>query len=113
MPLLMLFAAGCQSPSASNPAVLQTALGNAYRIQLPAGTTLTLPDDASAAQVRAIAVNEIGTPDSGLPTPNCVRLTQPLQLVSPAYIADRDATDRAYALRIVQLEEQLKAATTK
>ena len=103
----MLCAAGCKTLSSPTPSVNQTTLGNAYRLQLPAGTMLTLPTDAVAAQIRAVAVNEVkavGTPAS------TITLTAPLQLVSPAYIAERDQTDRRYAQRIIELEEQLRAA---
>ena len=104
---------------------------------LPAGTLITLPDEASAAQVRAVAVNEIepvfsvqcsvfsfgtstsnalrgiGTENRKLKTENSITLTAPLQLVSPAHIAERDQAEKNYAARIVALEEQLRATTAK
>ena len=100
----MLFAAACAHSSSPAPSVNQTALGNAYRVILPPGTTITLPNDATAAQLRAVAVNE--TTPGGT---RAITLTAPLQLVSPAYIAERDQAERAYAQRIIDLEEQLTA----
>jgi len=106
LPALTLFVAGCKTPSSPMPSVTQTALGNAYRLQLPAGTVLTFPSDAAASQVRAVAVNETAATGT-----RALTLTQPLQLVSPAYIAGRNDTERAYAQRIAELEEQLRATT--
>lgn len=104
LPALMLFAAGCATSSRPTAGVTQTSLGNAYRVRLPAGTTITLPDDSAAAQVRAVAVNE--TTALGA---RGVSLTTPLQLVSPAYITERNETEKRYALRVAALEEQLTA----
>ena len=108
---LTLCVAGCATSTRPTASVTQTSIGNAYRVQLPAGTTITLPDEVSENQIRAVAVNEIA---SEWRTPGApLRLTAPLQLVSPAYMVERNDTEKRYALRIAELEEQLKAATTK
>lgn len=106
--VLTLFASGCATSSRPTTSVSQTSLGNAYRVSLPAGTMITPPDDATTAQLRAVAVNE-STPAGA----RALTLTAPLQLVSPAYIAARNETEKRYALRIAELEEQLRAATSK
>lgn len=108
LPLLMLFAAGCASYKQPTASVSQTSLGNAYRVMLPEGTKILLPTEVSFQQVRAVAVNE--TIRDG---DRAVVFTQPLQLVSPAYITERNETEKRYAHRIAELEEQLRAATTK
>lgn len=100
LPVLMLCVAGCST--LSRPSVLPSTgpLGNSYRLLLPKGTTLLLPTQASADQVRAVAINE--TSASG----RDIVLLAPLQLVSPAYIAERDAAD----LRLMQTIAALQAA---
>jgi hypothetical protein len=70
---------------------------------LPAGTLVTPPDAVSTNQLRAVAVGETAPPDAA----GAVRLTAPLQLVSPAYIAERDAAEDRYARRILELEARL------
>lgn len=96
---LMLCAVSCES--VSRPSVMpaaNTATENAYRLQLPAGTVIELPTDYAAAQLRAVAVNEIDfTKSDG----RRVTLARALQLVSPAYIAERDAAEFT-ALRALQ-----------
>jgi hypothetical protein len=96
----MLCVSSCASVS-SQPSVRPaegTATGNAFRLLLPAGTTITLPDNNAARQVQAVAVNELDLAHSN---DRSVTLARPLQLVSPAYIAQRDAAEFT-ALRAVQ-----------
>lgn len=97
---LMLCVTGCSM--LSRPSIVQqpTPLGNSYRLLLPKGTVLVLPTQPSADQVRAVAINEVSA--SG----RDIVLTAPLQLVSPAYIAERDAAD----LRLEQTIAALQAA---
>lgn len=103
LPGLMLFA-GCLS-SVPRPSVTPTTSGgNAYRLLLPAGTIIQAPDDATAAQIRAVTVNE-ATAGAG----RTIKLTAPLQLVSPAYIAGRNATE----LTLLELLAQLRAENTQ
>ncbi|OAM89330.1 hypothetical protein AW736_13850 [Termitidicoccus mucosus] len=83
-----------------------TAQGNAYRVALPPGTVITLPDAASENQLRSVAVNEIENRESKIE--NTVTLTAELQLVSPAYIAERDAAEVRYVRRIIELEALIK-----
>jgi hypothetical protein len=80
-----------------------TPQGNAYRIALPAGATITFAASAHLETVRAVAVNET-RPDGD----RALVLTAPLQLVSPAYIAERDAAEVRYVRRIIELEQQAK-----
>ena len=77
--------------SASKPSVSPTAepSANAYQLQLPAGAVIVLPTQQAAAQVRAVAINEIDPFASG----DTITLRTPLLLVSPAYIAERDARE--------------------
>jgi hypothetical protein len=79
-------------------------MGNSYRLQLPAGTTITAPDDATAAQLRAVTFNE-----AAAGTGRTITLTAPLQLVSPAYIANRNATE----LTLLELTAQLRAENAR
>ncbi|MDR1279331.1 MAG: hypothetical protein LBK99_00725 [Opitutaceae bacterium] len=87
-------------------------LANSYRLQLPAGTTITLPDDTAAAQIHAVAVNELqpappaysASPAASLA--RTVTLATPLQLVSPAYMAERNTTELRLARRITDLEDE-------
>lgn len=72
-------------------------MGNAYRLLLPAGSTITAPNDVTAAQIRAVTVNEAAA-GSG----RTITLTAPLQLVSPSYIAQRNATELTLIETIVQ-----------
>ncbi len=92
----MLCVVSCSSgPRPSVQPATGTALGNAYRLLLPPGTAITLPDAATAAQVRAIAYNElspIGHRQSAIENA-ALTLRSPMQLVSPAYIAERNATE--------------------
>ncbi len=87
-------------------------LGNSYRLQLPAGTVISLPTQAAADQVRAVAVNEI-EPSSVLRPPFTVRLTAPLQLVSPAYMAERNATEINLLKTIAELRAENTALRSK
>jgi hypothetical protein len=94
---------GCSSLPASRASVSPaqgTATGNAYRLLLPAGVKITTPDDATAAQLRAVAVNEV---EAG--AGRTLTIASPLQLVSPAYIANRNATE----LTLLELLAQLRA----
>lgn len=100
---LMLCVAGCTSVS-STPSVAPapaTALGNSYRLLLPAGTKLELPDARSRQQTAAIAINELA-PANGA----ALELAKPLQLVSPAYIAERNAAEMTLLREIVELKEE-------
>lgn len=96
----------CSSTPGSRPSVAPaqgTATGNSYRLLLPAGTTIRTPDQASTDQLRAVAVNETRA------TPAGVELTAPLQLVSPAYIAQRNASE----LSLLELTAQLRAENAR
>ena len=97
LPVLMLCAA-CSTP-VSRPSVAPQAasLGNSYRASLPKGTEIHAPTDAVAAQLGAVAVNEATRAGRVL------TLTAPLQLVSPAYIAERNSTEAALRLRLSDL----------
>ena len=80
-----------------------TAQGNAYRVALPAGTVINFPASSGHLEAaRAVAVNETA-PDGD----RALTLTAELQLVSPAYIAERDAAEVRYARRIIELESKL------
>jgi hypothetical protein len=80
-----------------------TPQGNAYRVALPAGTVITFPASTGHLEAaRAVAVNET-SPDGD----RALRLTAELQLVSPAYIAERDAAEVRYVRRIIELEARL------
>jgi hypothetical protein len=93
---------GCGSfSSGSRPAALPTEsspAANAYCAVLPAGTVIKLPSAQAAAQIRAVAVNETAQADDG-----GLSLTAPLRLVSPAYIAARDARELQLSEIILQL----------
>lgn len=101
LPVLMLCAA-C-STTGSRPSVTPATgpLGNSYRLQLPAGTRLEVPTDQAAAQLAAVAVNELSRIDG-----RSVTLATPLQLVSPAYIAERNTTEATLRLRISDLAHE-------
>jgi hypothetical protein len=73
-------------------------------VTLPAGTIISLPTQESHRQVAAVAVNE--TSDDG---DRAITLTAPLQLVSPAHTAERDAAEARLALRILELDAKLNA----
>jgi hypothetical protein len=79
-----------------------TPQGNAYRVALPPGTVITFPSVPAHDQARAVAVSETG-PDGD----RALVLTAELQLVSPAYIAERDAAEVRYVRRIIELEAKL------
>jgi len=102
----MLFVASCST--VSHPSVQASATGNSYRLQLPPGTRITAPDDASAAQIRAVAVNEL-VPGSGRE----LVLAAPLQLVSPTYIAERNATESSLLQLITNLKNDQARALAK
>jgi hypothetical protein len=74
---------------------------------LPAGTLITFPasDNAHLEAARAVAVNET-RPDGD----RALRLTAPLQLVSPAYTAERDAAEVRYVRRIIELEGKVASS---
>jgi hypothetical protein len=97
--------AACRSaPSqASVMPASQTALGNAFRVKLPAGTQLILPTPRDAEEIRAIAINEI---DLGQSTGRTVTLARPLQLVSPAYIAQRNQGELALQTLVQDLKNE-------
>jgi hypothetical protein len=83
-----------------------TAQGNAYRAALPPGTVITFPASSGHLEAaRAVAVNE-----TTLDGDRALTLTAELQLVSPAYIAERDATEIRYVRRILELEARLKSS---
>lgn len=97
--MLALTLCGASCATVSHPSVQQTAKGNSYRLLLPAGTRITAPDDATAAQIRALAFNEL-EPGTGRE----FVLNRALQLVSPAYIAERNS----YEISLLQLITDLK-----
>lgn len=102
----MLCVSSCAT--VSHPSLQQvpgSPTGNAYRLLLPAGTQIALPDDAAAAQVRAVAVNELA-PASGLATARTVTFARPVQLVSPAYIAQRNQVEMGLLKVIAELKEE-------
>lgn len=100
----MLCAASCSSvPQAS---IAPTALGNAYRVMLPSGTKIVLPDEASHRAVQAIAHNEVAPSSATGPVQAGVTLAKPLQLVSPAYMAERNTAEIGLLLRIEDLKEE-------
>lgn len=87
----------------SRPSVMPataTELGNAFRLRLPAGTQLILADQETADQVRALAINEL---DLARSSGRTVVLARPLQLVSPAYIAQRNRSEVALLTLIEEL----------
>ena len=92
---MLVLTSSCASfTSASRPSVLHAASGNAFLLTLPAGAVILFPTQQSQQQVRAVAVNEtLGDGD------RTVTLTAPLKLVSPAYLAARDARE----LQLTQL----------
>lgn len=105
LPLLMLCVAGCST--VPQPSVLPAggaAKGNAYRLLLPEGTQIALPDEHSYREVAAIAYNELAV-GASLPA-RSVALARPLQLVSPAYIAQRNAGEMALLKAIDELKEE-------
>lgn len=102
MPLLMLFAGCSTMPTATVILNEDAPLENAYRVMLPAGTTITLPTRESAEQIRAVAVNELQQ-TAGTGGDCAVTLKAPLQLVSPAYIAHRDAREQTLRNTIATL----------
>ncbi len=103
---LTLCAAACSS--ITHPSVTEGATGNSYRLVLAKGTRILAPDDATAAQIRAVAVNEL-VPGTGRE----LELAQPLQLVSPAYIADRNATEASLLRLIADLKNNQTRALDK
>lgn len=87
----------------SQPSVMPspaTELGNAFRLSLPAGTQLILADQETADQVRALAINEL---DLARSSGRTVVLARPLQLVSPAYIAQRNRGETALLTLVEEL----------
>lgn len=101
LPVLMLCAA-C-STTGSRPSVVPATgpLGNSYRLQLPAGTRIEVTTDQAAHQLGAVAVNELSRIDG-----RAVTLATPLQLVSPAYIAERNSTEATLRLRLSELDQE-------
>ncbi len=98
----MLCVASCSSvsrPSLQAPADSQQT-GNAYRLLLPAGTTIVPADERSRREIAAIAYNEL------VPTARDLEMARPLQLVSPAYIAQRNATELQLLKVIAELKEE-------
>ncbi len=100
-PLLMLCAA-C-STTGSRPSVTPAAgpLGNSYRLLLPAGTRIEAPTDQAAAQLAAVAVNELSQIEG-----RRVTLGAALQLVSPAYIHERNSAEATLRLRLSELAQE-------
>jgi hypothetical protein len=106
LPVLMLCVSSCATVSRPSVSLAAgTPQGNAYRLALPAGTTIALPNEAAAAQVRAVAVNELvlARPAAAAST---VTLRAPLQLVSPGYMARRDAEEISLLKLIADLKEE-------
>gem|GEM_PF-4837487 len=62
---------------------------------------ITAPDETTAQQLRAIAVNEL---DLAKSQGRALVLSYPLQIVSPAYIAQRNANE----LALLQLLQNAK-----
>lgn len=102
---LMLCVAGCSTVSRPSVTPVEgTPLGNSYRVQLPAGTIITLPTNTAATQIGAVAINELHSISTDRHT---VTLSTPLQLVSPAYIAERNAVELRLAQRIADLADEV------
>lgn len=102
----MLCALGCSY--APRPSIHPAPTGNAYRLLLPPGTTITLPDDRAAAEIRAVAHNELA-PGTG----RTVALSAPLQLVSPAYIAGRNAAEISLLTLIADLRSEIASLRSR
>lgn len=78
------------------PSVHQASQGNAVLATMPAGTVVKLP--FHSARITAAFANET------LTTSNSLTLMQPLLLVTPAYIAERDAIEMSLRSRVAELE---------
>ena len=110
LPLLMLCVSSCATgshPSLSIQPVPGNPTGNAYRLLLPTGTRIAFPDAASYRQVTTVAANEIDLSalNSQLSTRE-LQLTSPVQLVSAAYIAQRNTVELQLLRTITELKEE-------
>ncbi len=104
LPLLMLCVVSCSTVSQPSIQPAQGApAANAFRLQLPAGTKIAPVDDRSRRELEAIAHNEL---EPQLVRAREVELAKPLQLVSPAYIAQRNATEMHLLKMISELKEE-------
>lgn len=92
---LMLFCVSC----ASNTGRLKPSIGtgNAILTTLPAGTQLQLPTASTAAQLRALFLNEVKPVEN---EDELLRLSAPLKVCTPEYIQQRDAAEAAALLKM-------------
>lgn len=91
---LMLFCVSCASSSGQlKPSI---GMGNALLTTLPAGTRLQLPTASTAAQFRALFLNELEPVENG---DGWLRLSAPLKVCTPEYIQQRDAAEAAALLK--------------
>lgn len=101
----MLCVVSCShAPRASLRPAAAAELGNSYRLQLPARTEIRPPDEATAAQLRAVAYFELEPVRAGEAP---LVLARPLQLVSPAYMAERNAAELRLLRQVVELQEEV------
>lgn len=73
-------------------------------MQIPVGTWIVFSSKDDAEQFRALAINET----KAGPTPATVVTIKPLQIISPAWIGERDAAELSLHKKIDELEAQLK-----
>ena len=88
--LLMLCCAGCRSWSEYAPSVHTGPLGNAVAATLPPGTRVVIAADPPRS---SIAQAFTGSITVGRDSVESLLLTAPLILVTPAWIAERDARE--------------------
>lgn len=103
---LSLCFAGCaafRSPREIQPAVTQGPQGNAVLATLPPGTVVYLPTLADGQKIHAAFLNEVNGTNRTDGT-YVLEVVRPLKVCTPAYIAERDATEMELHRRLLQRE---------
>lgn len=95
----------CKTPDRIQPAIHQGPQGNSVIATLPPGTVILLPESmppTTAQSIAAAFVNEAYHTQ----TMNGLRITlhEPLRLITPAYLAERDAREMNLHRRMAELE---------
>lgn len=91
---ILLVSTGCAVTSTPQPSVRALPLGNAWLMDLPPGTVVTIPGDRERSQLQAIAINEM---ENGIVKESAV------SICSKSYLTERDERELILLKRIEEL----------
>lgn len=83
------------------PSIATGPLGNEILATIEPGTRVCFERPEAAAQFHALFINETAPPEQ-----TAVRLTEHLDIATPAYIRGRDLTEILLGQRIAELEQK-------